>query len=257
MANTDEEQKGYEELETETTRRLEQEQVEQEIQAQEEEGLLAEAQEEEVEANELQQARVIEISANQAEAEQILETGLSFGRPSMIKWYIIFVLAGLNDVIDLLDLTGVLAILSWTVSLGLTASIIGILWFSDTKVKRANKFITDLNQPQIDQTGRAGLRTELSRKWTGGSESLAQKRQFLRDNPEKMSIGSNVSRVLKGGNPMTSTLIGSAIETIPYVDLLNLVIVWAIVAFLQERRVFVNARKAAEERYEQLLANSA
>lgn len=227
-----------------------------EVEEAEEETQAQEIEEEESENIELEQARLAEESADQQEAEAILQAGYEFGNPSMLKWGVIFILAFLNDGVDLLDLTGVLAILAWFISLGLTATILGILWFSDAKVKRANHFLANLNQPQVAQTGRAELRSELSRKWKQGSKSLAQKRSALQEHPYRMNIKDSVAGILRGGNPMTLTLIGSAVESVPYVDLINLVIVWVLVAYLQERKVYINARKAAEMRYSQLLASS-
>lgn len=230
--------------------------AEQEVLAVEEETQAQEIEEEEFKNIELEQARLAEESTNQQEADAILQTGYEFGSPSMLRWGVIFILALLNDGVDLLDLTGVLAILAWFISLGLSATILGILWFSDAKVKRANHFLADLNQPQVAQTGRAGLRSELSRKWKQGSKSLAQKRLAPQEHPDRMNIKGSVTGILRGGNPMTLTLIGSAVESVPYVDLINLIIVWVLVAYLQERKVYINARKAAEMRYSQLLAGS-
>lgn len=211
-----------------------------------------------------EQARANQLVADQEEsflkqeqADEILQEGLSFGRPSPIKWAILFNLAIMNDVVDILDLTGIGAILAWLISLGLTVSILLILWFTDGKFKRAQKFVASLGQPLIESAGRTGLRKELALKMTGPS-SRAIKRDAIKKRLEflKGSEGFKLS-TFTSKNPLIKSIVGSGVESLPFIGAINPVIIWIIMAYLDERNTYKRAQKAAQEVSNELLKEAA
>lgn len=211
----------------------------------EEEAILTE----ESEANQLDAIREAEASSIQQQANDILQAGMSFQGPSMLKWGILLVLAITNDVIDLLALTGIGEILSWLISLGLTALILLILWMSDGEFKRAQRYVTDISDI-AQQTQMAAQATEIREGVGRLTKGVAEK---LKKIPGLKNIGI---RETPRKNPLARVLLGSAIESIPYIGLVNLITVWIFFGYLAERHAYKEARRAAEESYEQMLTSA-
>src|SRR3989344_6841845 len=86
-----------------------------------------------------------------------LEEGQQFGSPSFLKYGFLFAVAGIIDVIDAADVTGIGIIISKIVSIGGTAIIYLTLWLSNGKVKRAHKYGENL------EASVAAFRTQVSR----------------------------------------------------------------------------------------------
>ncbi|MDP3763484.1 MAG: hypothetical protein Q8Q92_02385, partial [bacterium] len=82
----------------------------------------------------------------QEQADTILQEGKSFGRPSLIRYFVLlFVFAVPNDVIDvLLEPTLLGAPLAWFVSFFISVLSILFCWFTDHEQKRANGYMKRL-----------------------------------------------------------------------------------------------------------------
>lgn len=220
MAETNQ-QSGYEELEAETAERLEAEEAEQAVKGAEaeefeEEAILAEAQDEEIEEEQLENERQQETALVEQEVENIREEGKSFGRPSLIKYFIlIFLLAVPNDAIDTLEFTGFGAILSWLISLMISITSILFCWFTDHEQKRAEGYMKRLEalQARIVSTTRTFFKIA----------------KFFRKNPTIKLISGTIA------------------EMIPYVSILPWSVIAAIWAYYDERSMYKHAQKAGEE----------
>ena len=242
---SDEQQQGYEELEAEAaeTKRLEELELE-ELRAREageeatyeEMGQNLEAQDIEY-ANRL--ATVQESNSISKLARDLYDRGMAFSSPSMFKWGVIFSLAVVNDAVDLLDLTGIGAILSWIISLGLTALILLIIWFTDGGLKGAQEYASNV-------------------------KGTVEQVQYIESNVKKLTEGvagrlkkipgfKNIKvRETARKSPLARALMGSAAESIPFLGAVNLITVWVFFAYLAEKHAYKIARDTAEETYAQI-----
>jgi len=206
-----------------------------ELEAQAEEA----AEAEEYYVDQLNDAREESLALN-SDLDSLRQKISDFHRPSTVKWAVILTLGIVNDLIDILTLTGFLEVLVWVISLILTASILLIIWLMDGRVKKANGFLAELGEPEIEQQGRAGLKQEIKMKWKGGRQYLGTKRTAVR---------------AKSKNPITKTLFGSVVESVPFIGSINLVSVWILFSYFDEVKIFKQARKKAEEEYNRLLTS--
>src|SRR3989344_3806921 len=102
------------------------------------------------EENAEQLAAEQELYAAETEAIDLSNQGQEFQRPSLIKYLVILApLAGIVDLIDFIDLSGVGAFIGRVVSLGASVLIILIFWLTNTKQKRADDYVESI-QEKID-----------------------------------------------------------------------------------------------------------
>lgn len=216
-----------------------------------EQAAIEEAEFEEAEnANRLDAARQEEAFSIQQLAAQLLQRGMAFSSPSMFKWGILLSLALVNDVVDLLDLTGVGAILSWTISMALTATILLIIWFTDGGIKAAQEYATNVG----DEAQQAQLTSQV-RQIGSEIQGIAEKTAgVLKRVPGFKNIKI---RATPRKNPLARALVGSAIESIPFLGAINLITIWLFLAYLAEKQAYRSARESAEDAYAQLSSQAA
>ena len=210
---------------------------------------LALAEQEAEEANQLASIRESEAESIQQQANQILTQGMGFQNPSSLKWGILFGLAILNDIIDLLALTGVGEILSWMISLGLTALILIILWMTDGELKRAHAFASSVGD--IAQQSQISSQVQqLESNIRSGAEGIAKRLNKI-PGFKNIKVRSSPRK-----NPLARALMGSAVESIPYIGMINLITVWILFSYLAERSAFKEAQQSAEDVSNQLLTSA-
>ena len=182
-------------------------------------------------------------------ARDLYDRGMAFGSPSMLKWGIIFCLAIVNDVIDLLALTGFLEILSWLISLGLTAIILLIIWFTDGGMKGAQEYMKKAQGTALEAQFRVQaeqIESRMQNLAKGTADKLKKIPGFekigVRDTPRK--------------NPLARALMGSTVESVPFLGAVNLITVWVFFSYLAERHAYRTAREAAEDAYQQTSATA-
>lgn len=210
---------------------------------------MALAEEEAEEANQLAAIREAEAESIQGQANQILTQGMGFQSPSSIKWGILFGLAILNDIIDLLALTGVGEILSWLISLGLTALVLIILWMTDGELKRAHAFAANVGDV-AQQVQISSQVQQLEKNIRSGAEGVAKRLNKI-PGFKNIQVRSSPRK-----NPLARALMGSAVESIPYIGMINLLTVWILFSYLAERSAYKEARQSAEEASSQLLTSA-
>lgn len=221
---------------------------EEELQRQEEEEIAAQEEQEEweeMQANQLAEAQF----ALRKQAESITAIGASIGSPSMTKWGIIFFLALVNDVIDILTFTGIGEILAWSVSIFLTALILLIMWFSDGPMKNAHEFASKIG----DEANQAQLAIQVNTLQDNIKDRAGSIAKTLNKIPgfRNVKVGSSPRK-----NPLSRLLWGSAFESLPFLGALNFITVWAVLAYLAEKHAFDVAKQSADEASQQVLANA-
>src|SRR3989344_9589170 len=91
-----------------------------------------------------------ELYAAQAEAAELHNQGQEFRHPSYFKYLAILApLATIVDVIDFVDLSGLGILIGRTISFAVSAVIILIFWFTNTKQRRADEYVGNI-QKNID-----------------------------------------------------------------------------------------------------------
>ena len=158
-------------------------------------------------------------------ANTIQEEGRSFGRPSLIKYFLLFfVLAVPNDAIDAIELTGFLVIVAWFVSAFLSITSILVMWFTDQEQKRAQGFMKKIEEYQ--KTGYRVARTGLMISKIFRNTRLA-------------------GRVTK--NPMFKVVAGAVAEMVPFLSIFPWSSISVLLAYLDERKTYKEAVKTGEE----------
>lgn len=173
--------------------------------------------EEEAYAQELAFAQAEQEDA--AEIESLRETGQSFGHPSYLKYGLLFLLAGIIDIMGVVELDPTFAgwFLAKLVTVPCYITMFAISWFTSTKHKEAQEYVKTLEErfEQIGTLARVGIK---------------QTAKFLGRNPKWLvAIGGGLDLVLP-----------------PFLSLLNLSTVWVYIAYRSEKRAYRHASETAE-----------
>jgi len=163
--------------------------------------------------------RLAQIRDNQSpdEARALSEAHKSLVGPSSFKYLLIlFMLAIPNDMIDGLELTGILAILSWIISLFLSAITWLVMWFTDSELKRVKGHMAN-----IEKYHKTAAKT--------ATKVAAKLVKFAPKNP-------NVKIVA-----------GAILEMIPYISLLPWSMISVLLAYWDERKTYKEAKRNSEE----------
>ncbi len=186
------------------------------------------------------------------EAENIEVKGQSYGSPSMVKWGSLFTLGVVNDVVDVLTLTGFLEIFVWLVSLGLTALILLIIWFTDGNLKKAQNFAESVEKSTEEvQAGFASQVSQIESRVKGLAEGATGR---LKKIPGLGGIGV---RDTARKNPLARAFLGSAFESIPFLGSLNLITIWLFFAYMAERHTYKIARESGKTAKQEILESAA
>lgn len=149
-------------------------------------------------------------------ASTIQEEGRSFGRPSLIKYFLLFfVLAIPNDAIDTLELTGFMAMVAWFASMFLSITTILVMWFTDQEQKRAEGFMK-----KIEEYKRTAIRTTRT--------------------------AFKIARLFKR-SPTVKIVMGAIAELIPLLSIFPWATIAVLLAYLDERKSYKEAQKSGEE----------
>lgn len=186
------------------------------------------------------------------EAKNILEEGRSYRSPSLFKYYIFFVIAGVNDAVDLLELTGFGAIIAWLVSFFLSALLIFLFWFTDSKYKNAKKYTKNLEQRVLAISKNIA---QLESRALKGARILGKIPGMAKTSTKLTKTIGNISQKIKG-NPTGKAIVGGAAELFPFFSILPWSMISVLWSYIDERRIYKTARKSAEETYNELSQNA-
>lgn len=174
---------------------------------------------------------------------QMLEEGKSFRSPSKLKYLFLFGIGGLVDLVDFADLTGIGILLSKIVSLGGTTIIYFTFWLTNGQTKRAEVYSDDALsalvawQQSVSQYSQLAMRTSKMLRQAPGLRGVA------RSIPRAMVKVRRIAR----RNPITKILVGGAINLIPWLAIVNLMVFWIYLSYRDEKRTFKEARDLSEQ----------
>ncbi len=189
-----------------------------------------------------------ELNIARENLQKKIAEGELFKKPSKLKYAFLFTVAGIIDVIDVLDVTGVGIIISKIVSIGGTGIIYFTLWLTDTQLKKAHKYEDDLSmvgmgfEDKIQRYSRLAMKTSKKLAKIPGLKGVARKI------PRTLVKLRRVARK----NPITKVLLGGVINLVPFLAIINLMVVWIYLVYRDEKKAFKKAREAAQEAMEQV-----
>lgn len=187
------------------------------------------------------------------EVAQIKEEGHSFGKPSKIKYGILFSLAGIIDTLDLLSLTGVGYFIAAVASITLSLIMLWIFWLTNTKQNDAKKyqqklaiFLKNLEKNmahierravQVSRIAHKLSRNKIVRKIGGGGVA---------------KLGGKAAKIYKAAkrNPLSKFIAASCANLVPGLGLLPWQIIGTYLSYRDEREALRDAAKAADQAFE-------
>jgi len=190
----------------------------------------------------------------QRQIQQLDARGQSFGRPSLLKYGLLLVLAILADtvIIGSYLLFGVGIVIGTLLASPFIISIVLISWFTDTKLMDAQSHPQEVEktvilvQQRITTATRTGLRTAKVLRRVPGMKGVA------RTIPRGLVKVRRVAR----RNPLGRILVGSGLNSVPIINILPWQVVSIIMAHSAEKQTLEEARQATSEAIEQLQAQA-
>lgn len=179
--------------------------------------------------------------------DKAIEESRQYNRPSFLKYGFLFAVAGVMDIVDIADITGVGIIISKIVSIGGTTLIYLVLWLTNGKMRRAQAYGENLEasvlalQSQVTRSTQFALRASKTIGRIPGMKGVA------RQIPRTLVKIRRIARK----NPLTKILVGGAVNLIPFVAIVNLMVFWIYLSYRDEKNIYRQAREAAEEVIEQ------
>ena len=173
--------------------------------------------------------------------------GQSYKKPSFLKYSFLFTVAGIVDVVDFLDLTGIGIIIAKIVSIAGTGIIYFTLWLTDSRLKKAHELVGNLEKAIL----------EVQQKVARVSSFAMKSSKFLGKVPGMKGLARKIPRAMVGirrlarKNPLTKVLIGGAINLVPFLAMINLMVVWIWLTRHDEKKAFKQARETSEEAIKQ------
>ncbi len=190
-----------------------------------------------------------ELYAAQAEAEGLYNQGQEFRRPSLFKYFILALLALIVDIIDIIDLTGIGIIIGRIISFAVSAVIILVFWFTNTKQKRADEYVENV-QKKIEDIRAIVANAEknilrvarLSRK-VPGVKKLYRKIHLKTIRRARVAI----KRVAKSAkSPLIRSAAAGALNLVPLLALVPWMLVGIWLSYKAEKESYKNAREEAD-----------
>jgi len=191
-----------------------------------------------------------ELYAAQAEAAELHSQGQEFRHPSYFKYFVILgPLAAIIDLIDLVDLTGFGAIVGRTISFIVSAVIILIFWFTNTKQKRADEYVDNIQKnmeviaDRIANAERNIVRVaRLSRK-VPGAKQLYRKLHLRTIRRARVAL-RRVAKSTK--NPIVRSAVAGTLNLVPFLALVPWMLVGIWLSYRAEKESYKNAQEASE-----------
>lgn len=151
------------------------------------------------------------------EGQQLYNESQNLSSPSLFKYLLVLGMFAIpNDMIDGLELTGILLILSWFVSLFLSALTALVMWFTDSELKRVKGHMANIEKYQKTA---AKVATKVAAK-------------LVKFAPK---------------NPTVKVTAGAILEAIPFISIMPWSIISVLLAYWDERKVYKDAKRNAAE----------
>ncbi|OGN02666.1 MAG: hypothetical protein A2655_03055 [Candidatus Yanofskybacteria bacterium RIFCSPHIGHO2_01_FULL_43_42] len=190
-----------------------------------------------------------ELYAAQAEAVELYNQGQTYHRPSLFKYSILASLAVIVDIVDFIDLTGLGAIVGRIISFAVSAVIILIFWFTNTKQKRADEYAENIQKKidalvaRIANAERNILRVaRLSRK-IPGAKQLYRKLHLRTVRRARVAL-RGVAKSAK--SPILRSVAAGTLNLVPFLALVPWMLVGIWLSYRAEKESYKNAREASD-----------
>lgn len=182
------------------------------------------------------------------ELKALYNKGMTYKHPSYFKYWILMSIAASIDIVDTFDVSGISLIITRFFSIACYGLMIAILWFTNTKLKKAQEYTKNLEkevvriQQNIQQASRMAMATARTLRRVPGGRTIARQ------------IPRTLVRIRRAArkNPITKVLISAGVDLIPFVAILNLAVVWVYLSYRDEKKMYQNTREAAADAYQQL-----
>lgn len=191
-----------------------------------------------------------ELNVAEAQKAALIEDGMEFKRPSYLKYGALGMFAVVVDIVDLLDLTGIGAIVGRIVSAAAMFLMLLIYWLTNTKQKKADEYVEQLetNLAEIEaNVARAGKQllavTRMSRRIPGVRQ--VYRRAYMRTIRPARLVLRNATRTVK--SPLTRSALAGVINLIPFLAVVPWMTVGVYLSYRAEKHSYKMARESAED----------
>ena len=191
-----------------------------------------------------------ELYAAHAGAMELYNQGQEHRRPSLFKYLILALLALIVDLIDIIDLTGIGIIIGRTISFAVSTVIILIFWFTNTKQKRADEYVGNIQKnidavtTRIANAERNILRiTRLSRKIPGAKQLY---RKFhLKTIRRARIIIKKIAQTTK--SPIVRSAVTGTLNLVPLLAIVPWMLVGIWLSYRAEKESYKKARESSDQ----------
>ena len=211
------------------------------------ENLDEEFDDEEQEAVELEADQ--ELYAAQAEAAELHNQGQEFRHPSYFKYFVILLpLAVVVDFVDLADLTGIGALLGRIISFTASTLIILIFWFTNTKQKRADEYVENIQKnielitERITNAEKNIVRVARLSRHVPGAKQLYRKAHLATIRRGRVAL-RRVARSTK--SPLIRYAAAGTLNLIPLLAILPWQLIGIWLSYRAEKESYKNAQEEA------------
>lgn len=213
------------------------------------EGLDEELEEEERLALELEAEQ--ELYAAQEEAAELHNQGQEFRHPSYFKYFVTLTpLAAIIDLVDLVDLTGMGALIGRMFSLAAWVVMLLVFWFTDTKQKRADEYVDNIQKNmEVIATRIANAEknivsmARLSRK-VPGVKQLYRKAHLATIRKARVAL-RGIAKNTK--NPIVRSAVTGALNLVPFLAIIPWMLVGVWLSYRAEKESYRNAAEASDQ----------
>lgn len=196
--------------------------------------------EEEALANELIADQ--EIYAAEQDLATLAAQGQQFGKPSLLKYFFLGSVAIVQDLVDVLDVSGIGAIVAFGVSLICGAIIIVTCYVTNTRYKKAQQYNDEVFQlfPLIQERINYALRL------TARAARYGRKIKSLRPVVRRgLRVINRAKRWVKR-NPLTKVIFLNVLDFIPFIGIVPFSTISIMLAYRDERAAFQKARELSQ-----------
>ena len=163
--------------------------------------------------------------------------------PSRLKYFLLFVLAIIADIIDFLQLTGIGIILVWLVNIFVTPILFLAGLGANSRIKAMNRFYAEI-QRNID-----GLTRKMmfySRMYTRALR-FSRRTGFLKKPLRKVGLGVARLRRSVRRNPVTKMGAALILDLIPLIELLPWQTIGVYLMYQDEKKTFKDTQQIVPE----------
>ncbi len=175
-------------------------------------------------------------------AESVARRGKRFKRPSVIKYSFLFFIAGIADLFDLIEITGLGVLPNLIISIVITLLLVTISWLTNGESRKAEKYIKNIAQEleqiqaRIARASKFAMRAAKAGRRYGATRGISNK------------LLKNMGRFRRyvAGNPVLRVLLGGALDIIPFLDILPFNIIGIYFAYKLEAGTLKEASGVGE-----------